>query len=124
MKKQKLAKAAALTVAAAMMAAMTGCSGSTSATTTAAETAAETSEEAAAEDTSAAENEEAGAGAEASADDGTTYQIGVLQFVQHDALDKANEGFVEALDESGISYDIDQQNAAGETATCTTIAQK
>ena len=119
MKKQKLAKAVALTAAAAMMIAMTGCSGS-SAETTAAETTAEGSTEAEAEDT-AAESEETGAKAEA---DGTVYQIGVLQFVQHDALDKANQGFAEALDEAGIAYELDQQNAAGETATCTTIAQK
>ena len=31
-----------------------------------------------------------------------TYKIGVLQFVQHDALVASNEGFFEALDDLGI----------------------
>ena len=53
-----------------------------------------------------------------------TYKIGVLQLVEHDALDAANEGFVEALDESGIAYTIDQQNAQGDQTACQTIASK
>lgn len=53
-----------------------------------------------------------------------TYKIGVLQLVEHEALDAANVGFVEALDESGISYEIDQQNAQGDQSACQTIAAK
>ena len=53
---------------------------------------------------------------------GTTYRIGVLQLTQHAALDAANEGFIRALDESGISYEADQQNANNEQSACTTIA--
>ena len=53
-----------------------------------------------------------------------TYKIGVLQLVEHDALDAANKGFVEALDESGIKYTIDQQNAQGDQSACQTIAAK
>ena len=30
-----------------------------------------------------------------------TYKIGVLQYVQHDALDASNEGFFAALDDLG-----------------------
>lgn len=56
--------------------------------------------------------------------DGTTYKIGVLQLTQHAALDKANEGFIAALDDSGISYTVDQQNASGDQPTCQTIAEK
>ena len=41
---------------------------------------------------------------------GTTYKIGVLQLTEHAALDAANDGFVKALDDSGISYEIEQQN--------------
>ena len=37
-----------------------------------------------------------------------TYKIGVLQYVQHDALDASNEGFFAALDDLGIKYDADQ----------------
>lgn len=54
--------------------------------------------------------------------DGKTYQIGVLQLVQHAALDAANEGFIAALNDAGIKYEVDQQNAAGEQSTCQTIA--
>ena len=53
-----------------------------------------------------------------------TYRIGVLQLVEHEALDAANEGFVAALDESGITYEIDQQNAQGDQSACQTIAAK
>lgn len=54
---------------------------------------------------------------------GEVYKIGVIQYVQHDALDASNEGFFAALDDMGIAYEADQQNAAGETASCQTIAQ-
>ncbi|MGN0055468.1 MAG: ABC transporter substrate-binding protein [Atopobiaceae bacterium] len=55
---------------------------------------------------------------------GKKYKIGVLQLTEHDALDQANEGFVQALDESGLSYTIDQQNAQNDQSACQTIAQK
>ena len=53
-----------------------------------------------------------------------TYQIGVLQLTQHAALDAANEGFIAALDASGIKYEVDQQNASGDSSTCVTVADK
>ena len=52
------------------------------------------------------------------------YRIGVLQLVEHEELDAANRGFVEALDEAGLSYVIDQQNAQGDQTACQTIASK
>ena len=39
---------------------------------------------------------------------GSTYKIGVLQLTEHAALDASNEGFVAALDDAGIDYEIDQ----------------
>ena len=57
-------------------------------------------------------------------DTGATYKIGVLQLTQHVALDRSNEGFVAALDEAGLSYTIDQQNASGDQSACQTIAEK
>lgn len=56
--------------------------------------------------------------------EGKQYKIGVLQLVQHTALDAANKGFIKALDDSGINYTVDQQNAAGDQSTCQTIASK
>lgn len=56
--------------------------------------------------------------------DGTVYKIGVIQYVQHDALDAANKGFFAALDEAGIQYEVDQQNASGDQTACQTISEK
>ncbi len=53
-----------------------------------------------------------------------TYHIGVLQLTQHAALDASNEGFIAALNDSGIKYDVDQQNASGDQTTCVTVAEK
>ena len=53
-----------------------------------------------------------------------TYQIGVLQLTQHAALDAANEGFIAALNDSGIKYEVDQQNASNDQGTCVTVADK
>lgn len=52
-----------------------------------------------------------------------TYNVGVLQLVQHPALDTATEGFSDALkDKLGDQVEINVQNASGDTATCATIA--
>lgn len=70
------------------------------------------------EQTDTANNEQAEAA------DGETYKIGVLQLTQHTALDKTNQGFIDALDASGIKYEVDQQNASNDQPTCQTIAEK
>ncbi|MDY4137861.1 MAG: ABC transporter substrate-binding protein [Eubacteriales bacterium] len=52
-----------------------------------------------------------------------TYAIGVNQLVQHEALDAATQGFIDALTEKlGDQVTFDVQNASGDTATCATIA--
>ncbi|MBR5267945.1 MAG: ABC transporter substrate-binding protein, partial [Lachnospiraceae bacterium] len=38
--------------------------------------------------------------------------------------DASNEGFFAALDDAGIKYEADQQNASGEQVNCMTIAEK
>lgn len=53
-----------------------------------------------------------------------TYKIGVLQLVQHGALDASNKGFFAALDDAGVRYVADQQNASGEQSISQTIAEK
>ena len=58
----------------------------------------------------------------AEAASGSTYKIGVLQLTEHAALDASNEGFVAALDDAGIDYEIDQQNAQNDQSACQTIA--
>ena len=51
-----------------------------------------------------------------------TYKIGVLQLTEHGALDQTNEGFVAAIEKSGIDASIDQQNAQNDQSACQTIA--
>jgi len=51
------------------------------------------------------------------------YEVGVVQLVQHVALDAATQGFVDALTEKlGDQVEFDIQNASGDSAACTTIA--
>ncbi|NRT89285.1 ABC transporter substrate-binding protein [Clostridium beijerinckii] len=54
--------------------------------------------------------------------------IGVIQLVQHDALDASNKGFVDGLKdkgyEEGKNIKIEQQNAQGEQANAQTIAKQ
>ena len=51
-----------------------------------------------------------------------TYEIGICQLVQHEALDAATEGFKKALtDEFGDKVKFDEQNAQNDSATCATI---
>jgi putative ABC transport system substrate-binding protein len=54
--------------------------------------------------------------------------IGVIQLVQHDALDASNKGFVDGLKEKGYeegkNIKIEQQNAQGEQANAQTIAKQ
>lgn len=83
----------------------------------------DSSQETAEDDASEAGEDTAEEGADESQSSGETYKIGVIQYMPHTALDAANEGFFQALDDLGISYEADQQNAAGETSTCQTIAE-
>ena len=57
----------------------------------------------------------------ASAADGDTYNIGICQLVQHDALDAATQGFkdevIKELGEEAVTFD--EQN--GDSNTCSTI---
>ncbi len=51
-----------------------------------------------------------------------SYKVGICQLVQHPALDAATEGFKKALTEKlGDKVTFDEQNASGDSATCTTI---
>ena len=72
------------------------------------------------EETPGEEAEEEGA-AEAPAE-GAEYVVGICQLVQHDALDAATQGFMDALkEELGDQVTFDEQNASGDPATCSTI---
>lgn len=55
-----------------------------------------------------------------------TYKVGVVQLVQHAALDAANKGFVEGLASKGFKDKVsfDQQNAQADQSNLNTIAQR
>lgn len=61
---------------------------------------------------------------DAAADSGQTYKIGILQQLEHPALDSATEGFQDAckelFGEDNVTFDL--QNGQGEQANCATIA--
>lgn len=54
------------------------------------------------------------------------YKVGVVQLVEHPALDAANKGFVDALKEKGLADKItfDQQNAQADQSNLNSIAQR
>ena len=55
--------------------------------------------------------------------DGESYTVGICQLVPHEALDAATQGFKDALDELlPGQVEFDEQNAANDAATCSTIA--
>lgn len=70
----------------------------------------------------------AGCGSESSSvskkgdSNGKTYQIGMTQIVQHPSLDEASKGFKDALNESGLSVEFDEQNAQNNQSNSLTIA--
>lgn len=95
----KLKKIAAAISAAALMLSATACSNS-----------------GAASDTAPAADDSAST-------DGKVYNIGIVQLVQHDALDAATQGFQDTLKEKlGDNVQFEFQNANGESTNCTTIA--
>ena len=59
---------------------------------------------------------------------GKMKNVGVVQLVQHDALDSANKGFIDGLKEKGYeegkNVTFDQQNAQGEQANAQTICKQ
>ena len=64
-----------------------------------------------------------GSAAEAATPSDDAFVVGICQLVQHEALDAATQGFKDALvkefGEDGVIFE--EQNAAGDPATCSTI---
>lgn len=74
-------------------------------------------------DGSSASGGDASQPADAGDASGQAYTVGIVQLVEHEALDAATEGFkaalVDKLGESGVTFD--EQNAQNDTNTCSTI---
>lgn len=114
---KKSAKLLSMALAASMVMSMVACSGGSNGSTTA-----ETTTTAAAKAETAGETK--GESAEPATDtaSGETYTVGICQLVQHEALDAATKGFKDALVEAlGDSVTFDEQNAQGDSNTCSTI---
>lgn len=115
---KNMKKLLALLTAFALLAAMTACSSSTS--------SAEGSAKSKSQGSAAEASTQSAAAPEAPAADetasGDTYNIGICQLVQHEALDAATQGFKDALTEKlGDKVTFDEQNASGDSANCATI---
>ena len=119
-------KQLALLLTVAMVAGLTACGSSSTTDASGADSSA--AEETEAADTEAAEDTTAEDTAStedtASAEDAgdKTYTVGICQLVQHEALDAATQGFKDALTEAlGDKVTFDEQNAQGDSNTCSTI---
>ena len=66
-----------------------------------------------------------GGGSEDAADNDAAYKVGIVQQMEHAALDAATQGFQDKLTELlGDDVAFDYQNAQGEQTNCTTISTK
>lgn len=65
--------------------------------------------------------------AETGGDDGEgaaeMLQVGISQYAPHPSLDAATEGFKDAIEESDLNVEFDDQNAQGDPNNAATIAQ-
>ena len=114
--KKKMKRAASLVLALVLALALAACSSGepqTEAGTEGAETQGQTGEPSGGDETQGGD---------------ILYKIGVSQLIEHPALDASYEGFVAALADAGYvdgeNITIDYNNAQGDPATCTTIAEK
>ncbi len=109
-------------MATAMALSLTACGGDSKSASDAGGAGGDVSADAPADDASA-DGSSASDGADT---DGKTYTIGIVQQLEHPALDSASEGFMDALNqllgEGNVTFDL--QNAQGEQANCATISNR
>ena len=103
---KKSMKMLSLVTSAAMALSLVACGGNTTQTTAA----------------QAGEKTQTEAAKETEGEKKETYAVGICQLVQHVALDAATQGFKDALTEAfGDAVVFDEQNAQGDSNTCSTI---
>lgn len=114
---KKVTKAMAILMVAIMVLALAGCA------TTPSTSSPSASASAAPSTASAAPSESAAPSAAAE-----NFKIGILQFVEHPALDASREGFVQALADNGYidgkNITLDVQNAQADSTNMQTISQR
>ena len=108
-------KLLALLLCAVLCLSLAACASNTTTTETPAASTETAAEAPAAEETAEAPAEEASS-------DAKQYVVGICQLVQHDALDAATNGFMDALEEAlpgQVTFDL--KNASNDIPTCGTI---
>lgn len=121
-------KGLALATSLLMLASVAACGGGSDTQSSASsETSAASSEVASEVATSEAATEAASEApaesAEANAASDQTYSIGIVQIIDHPALNAARDGFKERLTELGVNCDFDEKNAQGDKSNLQTITQ-
>lgn len=53
-----------------------------------------------------------------------TFKVGIVQLIEHPALDASREGFIKALEDNGVNVEIDYVSAQGDIAVARTISEK
>ncbi|WP_035767694.1 ABC transporter substrate-binding protein [Butyrivibrio sp. NC2002] len=132
-------KILAMVLSSAMVLSMAGCARTAGGNTTENTEATEETSEAEAEEAEVTEEaaddaaeetteEAADDSAESTAEAGKEFKVGIIQLVEHPALDAATQGFKDGLSEAlsadGYTVSFDYQNAQGEQANCATITTK
>lgn len=117
--KKSIKLVSALLAATAMAFSAAGCSSQTESTSTPPQAPAETNDNTSTDPSADAADSETKEG---------NYQIGIIQLVEHDALDSARNGFIDALAEAGYkdgeNLTIDFQNAQNDQSNLKTISQR
>lgn len=111
-------KLLAILLCAVLCVSLVACASSSTETTS--QTSSETSSEASSAESSASESSESSEAASTEAAE--KYVVGICQLVQHDALDAATNGFMDALNEllpGQVEFDV--KNASNDIPTCGTI---
>ena len=65
--------------------------------------------------------DETAGGEPAVGEEKAAYVVGIVQLVQHPALDAATQGFKDAIAASGLNVEFKEGNASGDSANCSTI---
>lgn len=53
-----------------------------------------------------------------------TFKVGIVQLIEHPALDASREGFIKALEDNGVNVEVDYVSAQGDIAVARTISEK
>lgn len=57
-------------------------------------------------------------------DNSKEFNIGIVQYIEHPALDASRDGFIKALEDSGVKANIDVKSAQGDIGVARTISEK